>query len=440
MFSNLLEDSYKLRKLLNDEKYFGLVRTYRDMTDATKTKPIKRPAIAFGPEGPDRGDLSAWRNGKDVSGEDLVEAFGFRGIEYGDWVTGVERQRLTNYAYDAFQDLAHRLGISPKDISLGGTLGFAFGSRGRGRHSAHYEPDTQVIALTKTRGDGSIAHEWGHALDYHLQHNTHGANTVTDIKRHLKETYSETRAFDKLRNLLAGRSWVRGDKRQGPLETARYYIRQRLWEESGWGTRHTRDFYGEAYRLGEYWRRPQELFARSFESWVNDGMTGPSPFLVNDYVAEGVVSKKAGYRGTPYPEGQDRTDFADMWQELFDKIEWTEKGPTLKLSAFRPQGRVLDQIAEAMDKADLEYLMKEAKDDGGTTGRDVADEQQPVDDTGGETVEAGAADDGEAARRGRATEPGAEDGGGRDRGADVRDDQQGRGADRGRGNRRSART
>ena len=432
VFFNLLEDSYSIRKILNDEEYFGLVRTYRDMTEATKTKPIKRPGIAFGVEGPDRGDLSDWRQGRDITSGDLVETFGFRGVEYGDWVTGAERQRLTNYAYDAFQDLAHRLGINPKDISLGGTLGFAFGSRGRGRHSAHYEPDTQVIALTKTRGDGSIAHEWGHALDYHLQHNMHGANTVTDIKRHLRETYSEARAFAKLRNLLAGRSWVRGDKRRGPLETARYYIKMRLWEETGWGTHLRRDFYGEAYRLGEYWRRPQELFARSFESWVNDGMTGPSPFLVNDYVAEGVVSKKAGYKGTPYPTGTDRTDFADMWQELFDRIEWTEKGPTLK-SAFRPQGQIIDQIAEAMDKADLEYLMKEAKDDGGTTGRDVADEQQPVDETGGEAVETGAADDGEAARGGRATEPGAEDGGGRDRGADVRDDEQGRGADRGEG-------
>ncbi|HEY8357745.1 MAG TPA: LPD5 domain-containing protein, partial [Ramlibacter sp.] len=110
-----------------------------------------------------------WRQGKDVTPEQFQEAFGFRGGEFGTWVTqgagGKERQGLLNQAYDALQDLAYLLGIQPKAISLNGTLGIAFGSRGSGWASAHFEPSNLVINLTKTRGAGALGHEWFHALD-----------------------------------------------------------------------------------------------------------------------------------------------------------------------------------------------------------------------------------------------------------------------------------
>lgn len=47
-------------------------------------------------------------------------------------------------------------------------LGIAFGARGRGRALAHYESALHVINLTKLKGAGSLAHEWGHALDAYL--------------------------------------------------------------------------------------------------------------------------------------------------------------------------------------------------------------------------------------------------------------------------------
>lgn len=47
-------------------------------------------------------------------------------------------------------------------------LAIAFGSRGRGKALAHYEPGRVVINLTKMKGAGSLAHEWGHAFDDYL--------------------------------------------------------------------------------------------------------------------------------------------------------------------------------------------------------------------------------------------------------------------------------
>jgi len=110
-----------------------------------------------------------YRNGADITPEQFLEVFGFRGVEFGNWVAqgagGADRQGLLNQAYDSFMDLADVVGVPPKALSLGGRLGIGFGSRGRGRASAHFEPSNIVINMTKTRGAGSLAHEWFHALD-----------------------------------------------------------------------------------------------------------------------------------------------------------------------------------------------------------------------------------------------------------------------------------
>jgi len=106
-----------------------------------------------------------WRNGRDVTGAELLEAFGFRGIEYGNWLPQDERQAVLNHAYDAFMDLAEAVGLPPNAMSLGNELAIAFGARGKGRYAAHFEPARFVVNMTRLKGAGSVAHEWGHALD-----------------------------------------------------------------------------------------------------------------------------------------------------------------------------------------------------------------------------------------------------------------------------------
>ena len=106
-----------------------------------------------------------YRNNKDITGENMMKTFNFKGGEFGNWLSDNDRQQSLNYGYDALLDLSKALSISPTDISLGGKLSIAFGSRGSGNALAHYEPDREVINLTKMKGAGSLAHEWGHALD-----------------------------------------------------------------------------------------------------------------------------------------------------------------------------------------------------------------------------------------------------------------------------------
>ena len=126
------------------------------------------------------------RNGRDIDSSDFLTDFGFRGVEFGNWVASDERQKSTNLAYEALHDLASTLGIPPRALSLGGQLGLAFGARGSGRAAAHYEPGKLVINLTKLSGAGTLAHEWGHAFDHYFgtldtDSGTSGADGITKI-------------------------------------------------------------------------------------------------------------------------------------------------------------------------------------------------------------------------------------------------------------------
>lgn len=109
------------------------------------------------------------RNNTDVTTDNILDIFKFRGGEFGNWNTQDDRQACLNYIFDSFVDLCYIMDTSLDAVSLGFNngqkLAIAFGSRGKGKALAHYEPARVVINLTKMKGAGSLAHEFGHALD-----------------------------------------------------------------------------------------------------------------------------------------------------------------------------------------------------------------------------------------------------------------------------------
>jgi hypothetical protein len=128
----------------------------RAVADAERTGPARR------------------MEGEDISSDRLKDDFGFRGINFGEWMKGdspskvAERQLHLNHAYDAFLDLAEILNVPPKAMSLNGMLGLAIGAQGGGKALAHFVPGVNEINLTRTGGAGALAHEWGHALDHYF--------------------------------------------------------------------------------------------------------------------------------------------------------------------------------------------------------------------------------------------------------------------------------
>lgn len=311
-----------------------------------------------------REGLKDYRNGRDVTAEEFREAFGFRGVEFGEWVNAKEGQQHVNHAFDALHDMAARLGIKPTHISLGGKLGFAFGSRGSGEHAAHYEPGTNVINLTKTKGDGSVAHEWLHALDHNLR-NSGGNVIMNEAYRSLEVTMLGADHIEKtVKEFLASKMWYEGRKKEGPIASARQYLTF-VARDPVKQLRVTTNFKKEADDLGKnYWGTGKELLARAWEAFIHDTLDGHSPYLVSEWVADGAVTKETGYRGTPYPTGDERVAFNSFFEEFVKLIEFSDEGVKFKDGAQLPlqkQAAAAIEIAQSFQPK-LADMMKEVTD------------------------------------------------------------------------------
>jgi len=111
-----------------------------------------------------------WRNGKDVTSDEVKAEFGFRGVNLGEYVKANQKiaQVHLNHAFDALHDLADLMGMPPKAIGLNGTLGLAIGAQGSGKALAHFVPGVNEINITRDSGAGALSHEFGHALDHYF--------------------------------------------------------------------------------------------------------------------------------------------------------------------------------------------------------------------------------------------------------------------------------
>lgn len=97
----------------------------------------------------------------------LLLHFKLSGIQFGQYVSDRQRQIHVQCIAEALADLADVIGWNDSDIALNG-LGIAIGARGRSTAKAHYDPSFHVTNLTRDRGAGSLAHEWGHGFDHCL--------------------------------------------------------------------------------------------------------------------------------------------------------------------------------------------------------------------------------------------------------------------------------
>ena len=217
------------------------------------------------------------RGGRDVTPDMFMKAFGFRGVEFGNYVEQDKRQRDLNEAYDALMDMADVISVPPKALSLNGRLGLAFGARGKGGKNApkaHYEPLYMAINLTKTNGAGSLAHEWMHAVDdYFGSRLTKGGmmsessvaamsaigrevGDVGEVRREMVQAFGGVLSAVRRDTNLSKRSEELDKRRSGK----------------------------------EYWSLKTELQSRAFEAYIIDKLaeSGAS----NDYLAN-IVSEDA---------------------------------------------------------------------------------------------------------------------------------------------------
>jgi hypothetical protein len=227
---------------------------------------------------------------------DMFLELGFRGGEFGNWVTDEERHWNFNEAYDAFRDVTDALGIAPTDVSLGGHLAIAFGSRGHGSALAHYETVENIINLTRKKGAGSLGHEFGHAMDAYVASETlnttgfmsHCYNNSACNKHNIRNAYEKlmTDMFQK-----------------GDGEQTNYYK-----ESLSMDTEYRRCGFG-------YWGSSVEMFARAFACYLKDKLWDCG--RQNDYLCG-----HADMNGHGIPKGEERKllnkDFDALIQTMIE--------------------------------------------------------------------------------------------------------------------------
>jgi hypothetical protein len=101
----------------------------------------------------------------EITPAEVVNKFGFAAVNYGQYVDDKWSKEHTKHFLAAISDMAEMINIDIKKANQLGKLKIAFGAKGRKGHAAAYFPQTKDINLTKSNGDGSVAHEWGHYFD-----------------------------------------------------------------------------------------------------------------------------------------------------------------------------------------------------------------------------------------------------------------------------------
>lgn len=237
---------------------------------------------------------------KNVTGDDYIKAFAFYGGEFGNWLAHGERQANLDLGFNAFENLARALGIGNETVSLGGKLSIAFGSRGKGGANAalaHYESGFNVINLTKMKGAGSLAHEWGHAFDHYIAKVERLSDKFATERYGWSDTSSEI-----------------GLAVKKVVETMRK-------DAYGVSTRFLSDSvaFDKLYAKTDngYWKSEIEMFARAFACYVEDKLAEQG--IRDDYLcghAESCVSEANGKTLYAYPRGEERKRINAALDEL----------------------------------------------------------------------------------------------------------------------------
>jgi hypothetical protein len=325
----------------------------------------------------------------------LQKELNLTNIQYGNWMDEKSREIHTKHCHQAFSDFADVLGVDMSELSLSGRLSLGFGARGKGKASAHYEPSSKIINLTKFAGGGSLAHEWGHFLDNVLA-DVVGITPTKDTQVMLSDGFTVGQTGKGSPALQSAVANVMNAILYAPLEkvteadyeqkkteykeamSALYAIRKKhdaeqdpekkenlriehneqvkvvnkkeqtrsayfqMWKESGRGMQLKKNnpsrFVSDSGNLQRnkngYWTRPHELFARAFESYIEDELHSKNrqnSYLVSgtrDQYDTGMQSDHVNTGSQPYPQGEERTRINQAMRELISVIKkenWLQK-------------------------------------------------------------------------------------------------------------------
>lgn len=254
-------------------------------------------------------DLPANLRGNDLSL--IVTKFNIKGIGYGNWVTIEDRINYTYSLILSFYDLNKILRFN-YNIGMG-ILGVSFGARGSGSALAHFEPFYNIINITRykkgmdpkevrffaTGGLGSLAHEYGHFLDYfageYLSKVSDHFSLTDGISVSKQRTNTGVRMRDIVDDIMELIIWKK------PNEVLSTYY-SRLIKVIG----------DPESEKGQYWIRRNELFARAFEVYCS--------IKLNQMNIKNLLLVQSKYRSDVYLKVGEMGTIIKKFDELFNEI------------------------------------------------------------------------------------------------------------------------
>jgi len=154
----------------------------------------------------------------EVSVNELINKFGYKAVNYGNYVDDKWSKQHTKFYLQAMSDLGEMFNINIKELNELGGLAIVFGGKGAKGHLATYYPQTKDINLTKSNGDGSVGHEYGHYFD----------NLVVDLDKKKAEPLLATENLINVENFevrTAFSNIIDFFKKGNPLYTPKMKVR-----------------------------------------------------------------------------------------------------------------------------------------------------------------------------------------------------------------------
>jgi len=240
-----------------------------------------------------RGRAESWWSGKPIKSSakyesekyngkldqfEIIKRYSLKGFEYGNWVNNNDRFDFLEATAESMAHIAKVIGT--KNVGCDGTIGVAFGARGHSGAKAHFEPGTFMINLTKENGYNSLAHEYGHALDYFFGMYVDQSKEYTSLVGGRSEKRIITDAGGALRKMAND-------------------VVNAITTDKGQISDTYKNLVSEYGDKGGYWFRRNEIFARAFEQWMQHKLAEKkikNTFLTKNKYENGSYMTKADFK------------------------------------------------------------------------------------------------------------------------------------------------
>jgi hypothetical protein len=225
--------------------------------------------------------------------EKAIENFDLHAIEFGNWMNQEDRANFMFATLASLADMAKVFNVAQSRMGLNRHLSLAFGARGKGGFAAAFYQTLPigVINLTKTKGMGTFAHEYGHAIDNYLGIKTKSENRFASGGHSMRKTV---------------------DYRGLKMNSAEYFM-EKIMEAVLYENGKKSSYHKWLDEETDYYNRRAEIFARVFESYVH--------FKLKN---KGIVNKWAGYYPAPDLPKEHLIMAAKPWMDKLVKMAFAQ--------------------------------------------------------------------------------------------------------------------